>query len=115
MWEYWDYERKEDSKNHQMYSDVLSWMVKTILGIQQEEGSVGFAKVKVEPYYFEALDYAAGSCDTRGGKISVSWKRVKETNDQEKILLEITVPEGMEVKHRNQFLKPGVHLIEEIL
>lgn len=115
LWEYWDYERKEDSKNHQMYSDVLSWMVKTILGIQQEEGSVGFAKAKVEPHYFEALDYAAGSCDTRGGKISVSWKRVKETNDQEKILLEITVPEGMEVKHRNQFLKPGVHLIEEVL
>lgn len=107
FWEYWDYEKKDDSKNHQMYSDVLSWMVKTILGIRQEEDSVGFRKVRVEPYYFELLDYAKGSCDTCSGRLSVSWKRAGE-----KIVLEITVPEGMTVVHGDQCLTIGTHVVE---
>lgn len=110
FWEYWDYEKKADSKNHQMYSDVLSWMVKTILGIRQEDDSVGFKKVRVEPYFFEDLEYAKGSCDTCSGKLAVSWKR-----DGEKIFLEITVPEGMEVTYRNECLSEGTHRMEEMI
>lgn len=115
LWECWDYEQKRDSKNHQMYSDVLSWMVKTILGIRQSEMSVGFQRVRVEPYYFEELEYAKGSCDTCGGNVSVSWKRTREKSGGEKILLEITVPHGMEVIHGKECLTAGVHVIEEVL
>ena len=104
LWEYWDYEDKNDSKNHQMYSDVLSWMVKTIVGIRQEADSTGFKAVSIEPYFFEELNYAKGSCDTRNGKISVAWER-KEDGIQ--VLIE--VPENMTVTFRGERLSAGKH------
>lgn len=102
LWEYWDYQLKDDSKNHQMYSDVLSWMVKTILGIQQAEDSAGFKIVRIMPYFFEELNYVRGSCNTYGGKVSVSWK--KEAGGIEII---IEVPEGMTVLYEEQRLHAG--------
>lgn len=104
LWEYWDYEKKEDSKNHQMYSDVLSWMVKTILGIRQEADSTGFDAVSIEPYFFEALSYARGSCDTFGGKVGVAWEK-KEAGVQ----VDIDVPEKMTVTFRGEKLAAGKH------
>ena len=90
LWEKWEYDRKDDSKNHQMYSDVMSWMVKTILGIRQEADSTGFAKVCIEPYFFEELSFAKGSCVSCNGKVGVSWER---RNGGIQVLIE--VPEGM--------------------
>ena len=55
LWETWDWADRHDSKNHHMYSDVMSWMIKTILGIRQEEGSAGFSRILVEPHFFAEL------------------------------------------------------------
>ena len=102
LWEYWDYQGKNDSKNHQMYSDVLSWMVKTILGIRQEADSVGFKAVSIEPYFFEELRFAKGSCDTCGGKVSICWER-KDSG----IEVQIEVPENMTATFRGEKLAAG--------
>ncbi len=102
LWEYWDYEWKADSKNHHMYSDVMSWMVKTVAGIRQEEDSVGFQAVSIEPYFFEKLDYAKASCDTWAGKISVSWKK-----EADSVHVQIDVPEQMIVTFRGERLTSG--------
>ena len=106
LWEYWDWQLHGDSKNHQMYSDFMSWIVKTILGIRQREP--GFAAVEVRPYFFRELDFAKGSCDTCGGKIAVAWER---TNGG--VLLRVDVPEGMDVTYGGRSLAAGHHEIEE--
>ncbi len=102
LWEYWNYEKKEDSKNHHMYSDLLSWMVKTILGIRQD--APGFQQVTVDPYFFQALSYAKGSCDTCSGIIRVAWEKKAD-----QIHVQITVPEGMTVFFQGEQLASGNH------
>ncbi len=102
LWEYWNYEKKEDSKNHHMYSDVLSWMVKTILGIRQAADSVGFHTVTVDPYFFHDLEYAKGSCNTCGGKLCVAWEKKPDG-----IHVQIHVPHNMTVFFRGEELSPG--------
>ncbi len=104
LWEYWNYEKQEDSKNHHMYSDVLSWTVKTVLGIRQHPDSTAFRTVTVDPFFFKELDYARGSCDTCGGKISVAWEKKPEG-----IHIQIDVPESMTVFFRGQRLSPGTN------
>ncbi len=102
LWEYWNWKEHDDSKNHHMFSDVLSWMVKSILGIRQAEQSVGFKIVHLKPYFFKELDYVAGSCETCSGKLSVSWRR-----SGREVLVEIEVPEKMTVIYQNKTLTAG--------
>ena len=79
-----------------------------------EWGVTGFREVRIEPYFFEALDYAEGSCDTCNGRIAVSWKRAKEFADGQSMLekaieLTIEVPAGMKVTFRDKKLMEGTH------
>lgn len=108
LWEYWDWHLHRDSKNHHMYSDFMGWMVKTILGICPDPENPGFQRVSVDPYYFEQLQYAEGSCQTCGGTIGVSWKK-----NGTAVSLEIQVPEGMVVTHKGAVLPAGKHVFTE--
>lgn len=103
LWEYWrEYEKVSGSRNHHMYSDVMSWMVKTILGIKIEEEAPGYEAVHVQPYFFAELSYASGICDTPKGKLAVEWKR-----GEHGVELIIDVPEGMAVYCSGRKLKTG--------
>lgn len=103
LWECWE---RRYSKNHHMYSSFMAWMVKTILGITQDEGSVGFKMVHVDPCFFAQLDYAKGCCNTVNGRLRVSWER-----DEKKIRLCVDVPQGMTVYHGAQKLHDGMNEI----
>lgn len=41
-----------ESQNHHMYSDFMSWMVKTILGIRARIDHPGFEAVEINPCFF---------------------------------------------------------------
>ena len=102
LWETWDWQDHNDSKNHHMYSDFMSWMVKTILGIRQDKQVPGFQKISVDPYYFEHLTYAKGSCETAAGKIAVFWQK-----EGEQVRLEVDVPAGVTAFHGDTMLPQG--------
>ena len=104
LYERWD---KTDSKNHHMYSDVMSWMVKTIIGIKPEIKYPGFERVEIEPYFFEDLDFAEGSCNTAHGKFAVRWEKKDDF-----IQIEIEVPFAAEEYYKGQKLKNGVNKIK---
>ena len=108
LWEYWKWDLHEDSKNHHMYSDFMSWMVKTILGINCK--APGFSAVNIEPYFFNELEYASGSCDTSGGKISVNWKK-----DGGNVRIEITVPDKTEAYYEGKKLLAGKNCFTKFL
>ncbi len=101
LYEMWDVVA---SKNHHMYSDFMSWMMKTIIGINQAEDSVAFAKVNISPIFFEELDYAKGSSDTVNGKVEVEWKR-----ENGKVYLKVMIPDGMEAYYRGTKLCAGIN------
>ena len=101
LYEYWD---MTTSQNHHMYSDFMSWMMKTILGIGADIAHPGFTRVEINPYYFRELSWAKGCCDTVRGRIGVAWKRVGDG-----IELTVEVPEGMTAVYRGRTLKSGVN------
>ena len=103
LYEFWD---MSVSQNHHMYSDFMSWMMKTILGIGADIAHPGFTQVEINPYFFRELTYARGYCGTVRGRIGVAWKRTSD-----RIELTVEVPEGMPVTCRGQTLKSGVNVI----
>lgn len=99
LYEYWDcYE----SKNHHMYSNVLSWMMKTIVGITPDENLPTFEKVEIKPNFFNGLCYAKGSLDSVNGEIKVEW-----TRENNKIELAIFAPVDNFVVYNGKYLSKG--------
>lgn len=102
LWETWDAPHRGESKNHHMYSDFMSWIVKTILGINSEKP--GDDLIVIAPYFFKKLGWAKGICNTNTGKIGVEWKR-----EENAVRLSVTVSDGMNVKYKNEILGEGTH------
>ena len=82
IWERWDGYVKGsgfqgagmNSFNHYAFGAVGEWMYEHILGIKQEEASVGFRKFILKPIPGGTLTWAKGSCHTISGNIEVGWK-----------------------------------------
>lgn len=100
LWEYWPHYKHIDSKNHHMYSDFMSWILKNILGINFI--GEGKSRTEISPFFPKGLDFVRGSTNTRFGKIAVEWERVKG-----EINLKISVPDGTEVYYKAQKLSVG--------
>ena len=88
LYEYWD---STTSKNHHMYSDFMSWMIKTVLGIAPQLDAPGFAKAEITPFFFKDLDFAEGECNTVRGRIFVRWER-----EGQRIRLTVYAAKGIE-------------------
>lgn len=108
LWEYWEWELHDDSKNHHMYSDFMSWIVKTILGISQEKGTFGFEKVNIDPIYLKNLDWAKGTYKTVKGEISVDWKK-----QNGKCVLKVSIPDGMNAYRKGVRIPSGENVFTE--
>ncbi len=104
LWEMWD---GRESKNHHMYSDVLSWMMKTIVGISPDDNAKSFDRIEVKPYFFRQLDNASGMYETPKGKLEVSWKR-----ENKKVILTINVPAKGYVCYNSKLLDIGITSFE---
>ncbi len=99
LFEFWDC---KESKNHHMYSDFISWMMKTIVGISPDDNAATFETINVEPYFFEYLNYANGSYESVKGEIKVNWKR-----EDGKINLVIFAPDSDFVYYKGKALDKG--------
>jgi len=86
LWETW---QPGNSKNHHMYSDFMSWLMKTLVGINITEP--GYEKVEIKPEFIAELDFCRGYIDTPKGRISVEWKR----NADGTVTLDTHVPESI--------------------
>ena len=76
LWEKWDSNVNSDSKNHHMYSDYMSWMIKTLAGVKINENKCGELEFLLEPHFIPQIDWVNFSYDTVCGKIEVRWKRI---------------------------------------
>ena len=91
-----------DSHNHHMYSDFMSWMMKTILGIRIRVQ--GYEVVDIEPHFFEGLTFARGHIDSPRGRISVDWKR-----EEDGVHLQIVLPDSVDAIYAGKTLHGGMH------
>lgn len=99
LFEYWN---MRSSKNHHMYSDFMSWMMKTVVGICPDENRPSFESVEVKPYFFEKLSYAKGHYEAPFGRVEVEWRR-----EQDGIHLEIIAPKSDTVIYGESYLPKG--------
>ncbi len=100
LYEVWD--KSNASHNHHMFSDFMSWMMKTIIGL--ELSAPGADCVNVEPHFFEGLDFARGSMELPAGNVSVDWK--KETDS---VKVTLTVDGTLTANFKGEILGAGVH------
>ena len=69
--ERWD--QPGSSMNHCMFGHAQEWFQKSVLGIQQAAGSVGFRTIQLAPEPVGDLTSAAGYFDSPRGRINSSW------------------------------------------
>ncbi len=99
LYETWE---MSGSHNHHMYSDFMSWMMKTVVGIRIH--TPAYKAVEIKPYFFEALTFAKGYIDTPKGRISVMWAK-----EEDGVHLSVSLPEGIDGIYGGQILHSGIH------
>ena len=86
LWERWD---GLWSHNHPMFGGCSSHLFSSILGITQEQDSVGFEKLVIAPQVPQKLQKASGSVVIAAGEVSVAFEQVGS-----RVIFDIVLPEG---------------------
>ena len=108
LWEMWN-GKEIGSHNHHMFSNVLAWFIKSLLGFRIDESISERNVVHLQPVFVRQLSFCEGYVLTVCGKLSIGWKR--ESN---KILYTLFVPEGLKVDYNGKVLLTGKNVIEII-
>jgi len=91
MYERWS---NDESNNHHMFTSLLSWFNRSLVGLRLDDNINAFKKAIIAPVFAESLNYCSGTYNTKSGYYSVSWKRLENEN----IALDIEIPEGATAK-----------------
>jgi len=107
-----------NSFNHYAYGAIGDWMYRSVVGIDNQEGSVGYKKILIKPYVVDSLKTAGAYLDTYYGRISSSWKI-----DTAGIAMETTVPanttaviyfpsdKNVSLNGKREFNEPGLKFL----
>jgi alpha-L-rhamnosidase len=105
--EYWDSNRSR-SHNHPMFGAPVAYFFEYLLGIKQEEGSVSYKSLIIEPQCVTMFERMKGSIETPYGKVSVGYVNNADSTD-----FDITIPDGVsavfKIKEESFELKKGVN------
>lgn len=85
--EYWKNPR---SKNHPMFGAVSAYLFDHVLGIRQDESSVGYEGLIISPSATESVGYAKGYITCKHGRISVEYHISSDS-----AILKACIPEGI--------------------
>jgi len=83
IWERWDGRTADhgfqsplmNSFNHYSLGSAGEWLYRFVLGIDQEPGAAGFARLLLRPHPGEPLTWVRGSYESVHGTVSTSWAR----------------------------------------
>ena len=107
--EYWDSNRSR-SHNHPMFGAPVAYFYEYLLGIKQDKESAGYEYITISPMAVSKFTYMKGSMKVPKGEISVAYEK-----DNDKVLFDITVPEGVCAKFQyqgqEQYLRSGRNLL----
>jgi len=106
LWEEWNGENR-GSHNHHMYSGVISWFFRSLLGISPSEEAPAFEKIKLKPVFIESLKYAKGTMDTARGKIEADWKY-----QNGEFIYSVTIPKGISAFFKGKQLTVGQNIFK---
>ncbi len=101
LWEEWD-GKNSGSHNHHMYSGVISWFFRSLLGISPSENEPAFEKIELKPIFIESLGYAKGSMNTVRGRIEADWELCGNS-----FIYTVNIPKGITAFFNGQRLTEG--------
>ena len=102
LWESWECDKRGGSQNHHMFSNVLAWFYKSLLGIAPQEAAPGFERIDLHPCFIKELGYVKGSMDTVKGRIEAEWKWKNG-----RFIYTVTIPKEIRATFRRVRLSPG--------
>ncbi|MBQ9098462.1 MAG: family 78 glycoside hydrolase catalytic domain [Clostridia bacterium] len=103
LWEIWNGKDK-GSHNHHMFSNVLAWFYKSLLGIVPKENAPAFAEIDLQPAFLKEIGFVKGYEDTVRGRIEVEW-----SYQNGEFTYKVTVPVGIKANFRGRELTTGVN------
>ncbi|MBQ9747620.1 MAG: family 78 glycoside hydrolase catalytic domain [Clostridia bacterium] len=101
LWECWDGEHN-GSHNHHMFSNVLAWFFKSLLGIAPREETPAFAKIELSPCFIKEAGFVSGYEDTVRGRIEAAWRY-----EGGGFTYTVTIPEGVCARFDGKILPIG--------
>ncbi len=95
IWERWDGWTEEqgfqdpgmNSFNHYSLGSVGEWLRRTVAGIDQVPGYVGYERIRIRPRPSDSLTFAEGTYDSIRGLVRSRWER-----DGETLRMEVEIP-----------------------
>lgn len=111
LWERWD-GANSGSHNHHMYSGIIAWFYKRLLGIAPTEGQPAFAELELRPCFVKEAGFVKGQMQTVCGKIEAQWRYTGVG-----FAYTVTLPRGIRASFRGAALSEGVNefFVEEAL
>ena len=102
LWEKWERynHRGSDSKNHHMYSDFMSWIIKTLAGIRINEENTEDIEFIFEPKFIEDIKFVNCDYDTFFGKISIKWEK-----DEHGIKVKLSKDKNIKVLYKGKYVQ----------
>lgn len=101
LWEIWNGTDK-GSHNHHMYSGVIAWFFRSLLGVTPLEETPGFERIELHPCFLPELGYARGYMETVRGVIDAEWHV-----EGEQVVYTVTLPEGIAASYEGEILHTG--------
>jgi len=101
LWECWDGQDK-GSHNHHMFSNVLGWFFKSLLGIAPKQSAPAFEEIELTPCFIEEIGFVKGYTVTVRGRIDAEWKY-----ENGKFIYTVTLPEGIRANFGGKHLNVG--------
>lgn len=91
-----------------MFSDFMSWIIKTVCGIVIDEDNIGELNFIINPYIFDELEYAKCRYETNKGLICIEWNK----NPDGCIVLTVDIADGVTAFYNGGRLKEGKNRFE---
>ena len=85
-----------------MFSNVIAWFYKSLLGIAPSESAPGFEQIDLRPNFIRELGFVKGAMDTQKGRIAAEW-----VYDRDHFVYTVTIPEGISASLNGQPVFPG--------
>lgn len=82
IWERWDGIRPDgsfepasmNSFNHYAYGAIGDWLYREMIGIDNDEQSIGYKKIRIKPHISDIFSFANANYETRYGMVCAGWK-----------------------------------------
>ncbi len=90
------------SHNHHMFSGVIAWFFKSLLGITPTEEHPAFTRLTLTPCFVEEIGFVKGTMQTVKGKIEASW-----AYEGDYIVYTVELPDGIDASFCGKTLAVG--------